>query len=218
MTSRSTLVFSLSVSLLVATTASAQPANEGSEVSEVEAEGGEDQYEYEVPGAPVDEITTPGYQDPDSGQRPQRPRRYRIPYQEGMEIPPGGQVIERRRLGLAISGTVLFGVPYLLTVITWTIDARRGARGEGAMLVPVLGPVIVLAQLSIEGLRWTGPQKFGMASNGIMQFVGVTMMIFGFMRKSYLEYYAEVNDRKLAFRLMPFASRAGGGASLGVTF
>jgi hypothetical protein len=219
MTSRRTLVFFLSISFVIASTASAQ--NDGPEVIEVEVEGGQDQYEYEyeVPDAPVYEITTPGYQDPYYGQRPHRPRRYRIPYQEGMEIPPGGQVIKRRRMGLAIPGTVFFAIPYLSTLIVWTSEPSLDReRVSGAVLVPVFGPFIALAQLSTEDYVWAGGLKFGLAFNGIMQLVGVTMMTFGFMGKSYLEYYADVNDRKLAFRLTPFASRDGAGASLGVTF
>jgi hypothetical protein len=221
MTSRSPLVFSLSI-LLVASTASAQPANEGPEVIEVEVEGGEDQYEYEyeVPDAPVYEITTPGYQqDPYYGQRPHRPRQYRIPYQEGMEIPPGGHVIKRRRMGLAIPGTIFFAIPYLSTVIVWTSEpAFDRTRVSGTVLIPVFGPFIAAAQASASDYYYSSGLRAGLIFNGIMQLVGVTMMTFGFMGKRYLVYYADVNDRQVAFRLTPFASRDGGGASLGVTF
>jgi hypothetical protein len=225
MTYRCTLLSLLPLSLLLTSSVSAQQADEGPEVIEVEVEGGEDQYEYEydyeVPEAPVYEITTPQYEQPPYyGQRQHRPRRYRVPYHQGMEIPPGGQVIKRRRMGLAIPGAVLFALPYLTTVAIWTSDPIYTSRSRvsGTVHIPAFGPFIALAQLNNDDYSYTGALKTGLAWSGVMQLVGITMMSFGFIGKPYLVYYADVNDRKVAFQVLPIASHDGAGAALNLTF
>jgi hypothetical protein len=223
MTFNRKLVFFVSLSLLLTSTALAQRQSaeaEGPEVIEVEVDG-EVEYQYEVPEAPVYEISTPHYQpDPYAQPRPHRPRLIRLPYHEGMEIPPGGQVIKRRRMGLAIPGAVLFAIPYFITVGIWTSDPdySRRERVPGTVLIPGFGPFIAMAQLDTDSYTYSGALKTGLAWSGIMQLVGITMMTFGFIGKRYLVYYADVNDRKLAFQLLPIASHDGGGAALSVSF
>jgi len=133
-----------------------------------------------------------------------------------MEIPPGGQVIKRRRMGLAIPGAVLFAIPYFATVAVWSSDPYiERERLPGSTLIPVFGPFIGLANLSGE---YEPGRRAGLAMSGIMQTLGVTMMVFGFIGKQYLVYYADVQDRKLAIQFTPMATRDGGGAALSVAF
>lgn len=209
--------FALLVLALTAQGAYAQGEDARYEI--VEVEGREGQVEIEVPDAPVYEITAPQYYDPYYAPRPQRMRRYRVPYHEGMAIPEGGYVVTKRRMGLAIPGAVLFGVPYISTLAVWTsepwIDRERVSA---TVLIPGIGPFIALAKIDPGDYDYPQGLRVGLAFDGLFQIAGITMLSFGLIGKKYLIYYADVRDRTVAFQLSPIVSPYSTGASLGVRF
>ena len=64
-----------------------------------------------------------------------------IVYKPGQPIPPGYHVERRTRYGLAISGSILFGLTYVPTAAAAWYDT-----GERTPLyaVPILGPLLVI--------------------------------------------------------------------------
>jgi hypothetical protein len=66
-----------------------------------------------------------------------------LPYQEGEPVPPGYRVIEQKRRGLIIAGSLTAGIPWALGVAV-----ASGANFEdktGWLTVPVLGPWLMIA-------------------------------------------------------------------------
>lgn len=156
----------------------------------------------------------PVYQQPVQPYQP-RPRRYREPYSEGMEIPEGATITRRVRLGLMIPGGLMFLVPYLSTALTYSFlkDARRDDRQpQGVLLVPVLGPFLAIPNLdeNFEDMgNDSGTRRFWLAFNGLVQLAGLTMLVAGAIPKKYVEYYANS-----PVRLTPRVSADGGGLDL----
>lgn len=133
------------------------------------------------PGAPV--YAQP-YQQPQPAYAPQQPlqgRRLRAPYVEGAPMPPGGVLIERRRTGLIVSGAVMFGVPWITTLLTGV------AFEEGAVGIPVIGPLLYL------GIGERAADTM-LVVDSLLQAGGLTMFILGMVvKRRYVEYYGE-ND------------------------
>ncbi|MEM9072992.1 MAG: hypothetical protein AAGE52_31090 [Myxococcota bacterium] len=118
---------------------------------------------------------------------PQRRRRVRVRYEEGMEIPPDARVFERRSRFLLIPGLIAFAVSYSLSI---------GAAASGAdnnIAVPFLGPI--LWQLD-NGDSDTAPT---MALLSIAQVAGMFLFSLGLRKKTYVEYWTVGNRRISAF-------------------
>ncbi|MFT3771069.1 MAG: hypothetical protein QM820_37110 [Minicystis sp.] len=88
-------------------------------------------------------------------------------------IPPGYQAIQRMRPELVTAGAVTFGVTYVLTGLGGAIGADAGCSGCTSLLVPVVGPFLMMP--STESV--TG--RFALALDGITQVAGVTMFVVG---------------------------------------
>lgn len=162
-----------------------------------------------------------GYQPQPVYQQPvyqPRPRRHRVPYTEGMDMPEGGTITKRVRLGLLIPGAALFVIPYLSTALTYSFlaDARASTRQpQPILLVPVLGPFLAIPNLdeNFEDMgRDSGTRKFWLTFNGLIQLAGLTMAIVGAIPKKYVEYYAG------NFNIMPRFGADGGGLDLTARF
>ena len=162
----------------------------------------------------------PGYQQP-GYQQPMyqaRPRRYRVPYEEGMEIPEGGQITRRVRLGMLIPGAILFVVPYLSTALSYSFlkDVRSSSRQpQGILLVPVLGPWLAIPNLdeNFEDMgRESGTRRFWLTLNGLVQLAGLTMAIVGAIPRKYVTYYAS------GVQITPRVGPDGGGLDLTARF
>ncbi len=65
-----------------------------------------------------------------------------LPYVEGEPIPPGYRLVEQRRRGLIIAGSIVLGVPWVFGVTAAT--AADFKDGTGLLLIPVLGPWLTL--------------------------------------------------------------------------
>jgi hypothetical protein len=66
-----------------------------------------------------------------------------LPYEDGEPIPQGYRVVKQSRRGLVIAGSIVGGVGYGLSVTGAVGDDFN--HSSGSLLVPVLGPWIMLA-------------------------------------------------------------------------
>ena len=131
----------------------------------------------------------PGYVQPHA----HRPRRYRVRYQEGMQLPPDARTYKRVSLGMLIPGAVLFALPYLSTAFTYMTlkDTRSSTRQpQNLLLVPLLGPFLAMPRLDENfGGDEIGPRRGLLLADGLMQLAGATLLIVGAIPRTYAEYY-----------------------------
>lgn len=143
----------------------------------------------------------PGYQQPGY-----RGRQQRIEYHDGMQIPPGGQIVTRLRLGMLIPGAALFGISYIGSLVAWAISQDVSGDVQDILLVPVVGPYIAAARAD------TRSRALGAAFTGVLQTVGLALFIGGLVPKRYLVYQAN------GWELSPRAGFDGFGLDLSTEF
>ncbi|MBX3251005.1 MAG: hypothetical protein KF901_27760 [Myxococcales bacterium] len=152
---------------------------------------------YGQPGYP-----TYGQSGPYGGSR----RRVRIAYQEGMEVPPGGQLIERRMRFLLFGGLGMFVGGYLLG---GTLAVTGSDSGLG--FVPLLGPLLWQVR---DGTRNT--TEVAVIST-LMQAIGLVGFFIGLKKRRYIEYWAGGEPtRERGVALSPLVLPGGAGVSLTV--
>ena len=127
-------------------------------------------------------------------------------YHEGMQIPPGGEIITRRRMGLLIPGVVVFGVFYFGTVGAWALSNDASGTLQDTLLIPVVGPFIAAGRTS------SSARRTGAIVSGLFQTVGLGLFIGGLVPKRYVVYYA--GD----LEIRPHAGLDGGGLDLTLRF
>lgn len=145
------------------------------------------------------------------GQRPPRQRRYREPYYEGMVIPPGGEIIQRRKIGLMIPGAVMFGISYISVASFYAIANDLDENPPGKLLVPVLGPFLAMDRYT------TSSGRFVLGWAGLMQGVGLTLFALGVVPRRYVQYYAGTGT-EVQWALTPRANGTELGLDLGLRF
>jgi hypothetical protein len=176
-----------------------------------------------APPPPASEPSPPpGYAEQDPAPEPARepgrgqpaPQRREIrsgelrymPYRDGMELPPGATIVGRRKTALWVSGAVLFGVSYLITVGSWSVANEVRGEVEGQeTVIPVVGPFIRLARVGDTA------RKVPLAVAGLLQGAGLAMFIGGMIQRDYVAYYALGGGRRLS--VLPSV----GPGSVGVT-
>lgn len=133
------------------------------------------------PGAPV--YAQPyQQQQPQYAPQPNQGRRLRAPYIEGAPMPPGGVLVERRRTGLIISGAIMFGAPWITTLLAGV------SLEEGLVGIPVIGPLLYLGR----GYRAADTM---LVLDTLLQGTGLTLFVLGMvMKRRYVEYYAQDDD------------------------
>jgi len=99
-------------------------------------------------------------------------------WHEGDPIPPGYHPESRIRTGLVTGGATMFGVPYLISILTAAIGSDSGCCT--AMWVPVVGPFIQM------GAWNAGTDSSAVATgdvflviDGVLQAAGVAMFVYG---------------------------------------
>jgi hypothetical protein len=151
--------------------------------------------------APAAVAVPPGYKlvkvdEPEAATRydvqyPQRrgalPPGMELPYEDGDPIPPGYKLRTQKRRGLIIAGSIVTGVPWVIS-LTSAVAADYDHK-SGFLLVPALGPWLMLAaggasdehcssdlcDGSRSGLRAT------LVLDGIVQTAGAAMFAAGFL-------------------------------------
>lgn len=66
-----------------------------------------------------------------------------LPYEDDQAIPPGYRLVERRRRGLIIAGSLVLGIPWMFSV-TGAVAADFDDK-SGFLVIPALGPWLMLA-------------------------------------------------------------------------
>lgn len=120
----------------------------------------------------------PGYGYP-GGVAYGAPRRFRpvvSPYTGG-PVPPGAHVERRPITGLIVAGSVVFGVPYLVTLFAGLICSAPRLCGDPTLpwlMMPLAGPLIVL------GSPRTATETYPvLILDAVLQVGGVAMLIAG---------------------------------------
>jgi hypothetical protein len=134
---------------------------------------------------------------------------------EQQQLAPEPEVETRPRLGLVISGAILFGVSYVFHAALvspfggWSLDygdnpAWSDFRWMGA--IPLAGPWLQLAA------KPTSPTEDGWTTylviDGLLQAAGATMLILGLTLRQEVGGYAEAEP---SFMVAPMAGRYAAG-------
>jgi hypothetical protein len=134
-----------------------------------------------------------------------RPRRVVIPYEDGMEVPPGAYVRSRSRKGLWIPGVAIFGAGYLFTGFIGTLAMEIGGTVDQRIWVPLVGALLVTDNSNA---------RTAAAFSTLIQGAGLAMIIIGAAaRRRELVYYTD-SGRGLVFGAAPL--RGGAMVSLNV--
>jgi hypothetical protein len=112
-----------------------------------------------------------------------------LPYDDRQPIPPGYRLVEQRRRGLIIAGSIVTGIPWAFSV-TGAVAADFDNE-SGFLLIPALGPWLMLAAGGAKN-RDCGSDDFGDACNsdqaglravlvldGLAQTAGAVMFVAG---------------------------------------
>ena len=143
-------------------------------------------------------------------------------YVEGRPIPQGYHIETRIRKGLVVSGSIIFGVPYLLSM---SVAASSHYTPDRWLYAPVIGP---FANLAVRGdeCNPNGGQsgssttvvcssdsgvRFFLMMDGLMQTAGATLFILGLAMPQTLlvrddaPYVGKKNGSQFAWTVSPYA-------------
>lgn len=153
--------------------------------------------------APPNAAIPPGYKlvpadDPQASTRydvqyPQRrgalPPGMELPYEDGDPIPPGYRLREQKRRGLIIAGSIVTGVPWMISLTAAT--AADFDNKSGYLVVPGVGPWLMLLAGGASDRSCGSDAVFceesraGLRSvlvlDGLMQTAGAAMFAAGFL-------------------------------------
>jgi hypothetical protein len=97
-------------------------------------------------------------------------------WDENQPIPHGYHPETRVRKGMVIGGAVVFGVPYLYSLLIASVGADVSGGGSNpvaSLAIPVLGPFIEMGETS------SSTAHFMLALDGAAQTAGAIMFIYG---------------------------------------
>jgi hypothetical protein len=177
----------------------------------------------------------PGYAQPPTDRWRFTAAPTEMRYVEGKPIPPGYHLESRARRGLVISGPILFGVPYVLSM---SVAASSPYEPDRWLYAPVFGPFVNLALRknecdipSVSGsssvtVSCSGDSatRFFLMLDGLLQTGGATMLILGLALPQRLLVrddapYVGSSRSHFAWAVAPQAmGRAGYGLSLAGIF
>jgi hypothetical protein len=142
-------------------------------------------------------------------------------YVEGRPIPAGYHLETRVRKGLVVSGPIIFGVPYLLSM---SVAASSQYEPDRWLYAPVFGPFVDLATRSDQcnpNVPSTGSTntvvcagdsgaRFFLMLDGLMQTAGATMLILGLALPQHLLVrddapYTGQNRSHFAWAVRPYS-------------
>lgn len=153
--------------------------------------------------APPQQVyTVDVYEQPYQPPPPQpsaRPRRVVVPYEDGMEVPPGAYVRTRSRKGLWIPGVAIFAAGYFFTGAIGSLAMEIGGDVDQRIWVPLVGALLVTDNSNA---------RTAAAFSTLVQGAGLTMLIVGLaVRRRELVYYTE-SGRGLMFGAAPLPGGA----------
>lgn len=124
-------------------------------------------------------VYAPQQQQQPYAQQYRRPRRLRLAYREGMEVPPNAEVVERRKSGLWITGMAVFLGTYLTSVTVASIDDELRP-----FYAPFIGPIIWQIR---DGFSDTAALTIVLS---LAQTAGIVLFALGMRKRTYVEYWA----------------------------
>jgi hypothetical protein len=177
---------------------------------------------------------SPGY--PPGAATPYRsmPGPMELRYIEGRQVPPGYHPETRIRKGLVISGSILLGVPYFLSL---SVAASSKNSADRWLYAPLVGPFADL--VARKDTCTTAATSFGtntscsnedtsarffLMADGLMQVAGSTLLILGLSLPQHVLVrddapYVGASDSRVAWSVAPRAfGRSGYGLGLVGTF
>jgi len=160
------------------------------------------------PAAPTPAVAVQPYAGYTPYVNQRRLRRHRIRYTAGMQMPPGGNIVQRRHFALMIPGIALFASHYLAIVFVGQID---GTRIDAANYIPVIGPLLTLNNADYRAGRNIR------IYDSIVQGVGLALFIAGMHRTAYVEWRADDGHRR-SFALAPSGGPTGGSLNALLSF
>lgn len=110
----------------------------------------------------------------------------RLPYEDGQPVPVGYHVEKRARTGAVITGSIIFGATYLLSLSV--------AEDAGWLVLPVIGPWVKAAMLPRNACDrsttycsdYNDDLRFLLVADGIVQGVGAAVAIWGLSGRNVL--------------------------------
>jgi hypothetical protein len=138
----------------------------------------------------------PGWTNPAyANQYRYQPMPMELRYVEGRPIPAGYHVETRPRKGLVISGSIVFGVPYFLSL---SVAASSKFEPDRWLYAPIFGPFVDLGNRkencntipnsfgSTTTCSDDSSERFFLMADGLMQVAGSTMLILGLALQQHL--------------------------------
>lgn len=102
-----------------------------------------------------------------------------------MQVPPGAEIITRRRALVAGIGFAVFMIP---NVVTWGylgVAHRDGDSAPDYVLAPVVGAFVAIAR------RDNAFEVMAASVSSVMQIVGLTIFSVGIVRYRSVSYWAD---------------------------
>jgi hypothetical protein len=179
-----------------------------------------------APAAPVYGPAPQGEPPPGWGQPGAYPgwraQPMEMRYIEGRPIPPGYHLETRVRKGLVVSGPIIFGIPYLLSI---SVAASSKYAPDRWLYAPVIGPFVNLTTRSDDCnpnsstsgatgfVECTGESsaRFFLMMDGVMQTAGATLLILGLALQQQLLVrddapFTGKNGSHFAWTVSPYAT------------
>ena len=96
----------------------------------------------------------------------------------GQPIPTGYTAVKRTRKGIALAGAITFAVSYGMSVVIPALEfSYDGNRDSAALVIPVVGPFLQLAQPE------TASGRPYLIVAGTAQTIGVMLLVYGLTMK-----------------------------------
>lgn len=139
-----------------------------------------------------------------------------LPAKEDEAAPAGYHDEERIRTGSVVSGSLLFGIPYLISVIVGGQGVRDGNRPSAALLFPVTGPFVMTGYVKGSGHGFDVLAiDFVLLADGLMQVGGVAQIMVGLLAKRRVFVLDEVNKSSVMPVPMSFGANSAGVGVIG---
>lgn len=100
-----------------------------------------------------------------------------LPFEEGQTIPSGYLLKTRSVRSLVITGSISFGISYLISILTGATVVSSN-RNDGMKLTPMFAPVVG-PFIAIGTAKADGAGTLWLVLDGLAQTAGLTMLIYG---------------------------------------
>jgi hypothetical protein len=188
---------------------------------------------YAQPAPAPSTEAPPGWAPQYANQYRYAPMPMELRYVEGRPIPAGYHLETRARKGLVVSGSIILGVPYFLSL---SVAASSKYEPDRWLYAPLFGPFIDLGTRkedcqtfsngnigSTTTCKDDSSERFFLMADGLMQVAGTTMLVLGLVLPQQLLVRDDapfVGDRgsHFSWSVAPIVGRSTHGVGLAGTF